>query len=303
MKTYVIGTGGVGGFFGGMLARAGMDVTFLARGEHYEAIKTRGLTVKSVVGDFQVKPAKVVGSIPEIKAPDLVMFTVKTYDTAEAARQLADVVGESTIIISFQNGVENDREIKKYVKGAGVFPGLAFVASTRTAPGVIEQTGGARKLIFGDRESPSNEGLSKVQQMMAEAGIDAAVSADIKRDLWEKFIFICAFSGMTAICRSAIGKVLSDPPARESYEGCVREAITVAKASGTGTTDALFDKVMQISQSFPADSKSSLLVDIENGRRNEIETLNGALVRAGQSCRLSVPINQLIYSGIRLLSP
>lgn len=139
--------------------------------------------------------------------------------------------------------------------------------------------------------------------MMAEAGIDAAMSDDIKRDLWGKFIFICAFSGMTAICRSAIGKVLSDPSARESYENCVREAIMVAKASGTGITDALFEKVMQISQTFPPVSKSSLLVDIENGRRTEIETLNGALVRAGQSCQLSVPINQLIYSGIRLLSP
>lgn len=126
MKTYVVGTRGVGGFFGGLLARAGMEVTFLARGEHYQAIKNHGLTVRSVAGDFQVKPAKVVESIPEIKAPDLILFAVKTYDTAAAARQLADVVSESTIIISFQNGVENDREIKKIRERARSFSGAGI---------------------------------------------------------------------------------------------------------------------------------------------------------------------------------
>jgi 2-dehydropantoate 2-reductase len=302
MRIYVVGTGGLGGFFGGLLARAGMDVTFLARGEHYEAMKNRGLTVKSVIGDFQIKPARVVRSIAEIEEPGLILFAVKTYDTAEVAKQFANIVNKSTIIISFQNSVENDIEIKKYVKDAKVFPGLAFVASTRTAPGVIEQTGGARKLIFGDRESSSNEDLKKIQNIMLEAGIDAAVSDNITRDLWEKFIFICAFSGMTAICRSTIGEVLSDALARRSYEDCVREAIAVAKASGIDIPEAAFERVMQISQAFAPNSKSSLLVDVENGRKNEIETLNGALVRLGQSYKVSVPINQLIYSGIRLIS-
>ena len=302
MRTYVVGTGGVGGFFGGLLARAGKDVTFLARGDHYRAIEQHGLRVKSVIGDFQVNPAKAIKRIEDMESPDFIMFTVKTYDTAAAARQLADVVKEDTVIISFQNGVDNDTEIKRHVKNARVFPGLAFVAATRTAPGVIEQTGGARKLIFGDRESAENASLTKIQDMMRAAGIDACVSADITADLWKKFIFICAFSGMTAICRAPIGKVLSDPLSRECYEDCVKEAIAVAKALKVNIADATFDEVMQISRAFTPESKSSLLVDIENSRKNEIESLNGTLVKFARRLKIKVPVNQIIYSGIKLLS-
>ena len=302
MRTYIIGTGGVGGLFGGLLARGGMDVTFLARGEHYEVMKNHGLIVKSVIEDFQIKPAKVAGSIAEIQSPDFIMFAVKTYDTADVAQQLAHVVTKNTVIITFKKGVDNDNEIKKYVKKARVFPGLVFVSSTRTAPGVIEQTGGARKLIFGDRKSSDNKDLKRIQNMMVEAGIDATISDNITLDLWKKFIFICAFSGMTAICRSTIGKVLSDPLAKGIYEDCVREAIAVAETLRVNIPDATFDEVMQISQAFAPDSKSSLLVDIGNNWKNEIETLNGTLVRFAHSHKVSVPINQLIYSGIRLLS-
>lgn len=302
MRIFIVGTGGIGGYFGSLLARAGKEVTFLARGEHYNAIKEHGLKVKSVPGDFVIKPAKIVDNINEITNPHLIIFAVKTYDTESVAQQLAEVVDKNTVIISFQNGIDNDEQIKKHIKNARIFPGLALVVSARTAPGLIEQTGGPRKLVFGDKESPQNEQLKIIEKLMREAEIDARVSDDIVRHLWQKFIFITAFSGMTAICRTNIGKVLSDPITAKTHERCVKEAIDVARALRVNIPDTIFQDVIGLTRTFPPDSRSSLLVDIENNRKNEIETLNGRLVQLAQEYNIDVPVNELIYGAIKLLS-
>ena len=302
MKIYVVGSGGVGGYFGGKLAQAGNDVTFVARGEHYHAIKERGLIVKSVVGDFEVKHAQVVESISGIVNPDLIIFTIKTYDTDKAAKELVSVANKDTVVISFQNGVDNDNQIKKFVRNTQVYPGVAYVISTKTKPGVIEQTGGLRKLIFGDRENSNNSRLKEIEKLMKKADIDATASDDITRDLWKKFMFITAFSGMTAICRSPIGKVLDDPITKSLYERCVKEAVSVAKVMRVNVADDVFGTIINISCGTAPDSKSSLLVDVENNRKTEIETLNGALVRFAKEHNVDVPINKLIYGAIKLSS-
>lgn len=301
MKIYIVGSGGVGGYFGGLLAKAGNNVTFVARGEHYQTINNEGLTIKSVVGDFKIKPAKVIDKISDITNADLALFTVKTYDTAETARQLAKVVSKNTIIITFQNGVNNDEQIKTFINNAQVHPGVAYIISTKTKPGLIEQTGGLRKLFFGDRNNLNNSKLKEVEKIMRDADIDATSSDDITRDLWKKFIFIVAFSGMTAVCRSPIGKVLSNPVTKSLYERCVKEAISVAKALKVNLTDDAFESVMTISANTAPDSKSSLLVDVESKRNNEIETLNGILVKLAKDNSVDVPINELIYGVIKIL--
>ena len=300
MKIYIVGSGGVGGYFGGMLAKAGNNVTFVARGKHYQAIKERGLVVKSVAGDFEVKPVQAVENISEISNPDLVIFTVKTYDTDDAAEELKSAIKDNSIIITFQNGVDNDSQIKKHVEDAKVYPGVAYVISTKTNPGVIEQTGGLRKIIFGDREDSNNLRLKEVEKLMKKAGIDATASDDITRDLWKKFMFIIAFSGITAVCRSAIGKVLSNPTTKSLYEQCLKEAISVAKAMKVNVVDDIFETIMSVSSKTQPDSKSSLLVDVENNRKTEIETLNGTLVRFAKEHDIDVPINELIYGAIKL---
>lgn len=299
MKIYVVGAGGVGGFFGGLLAKNGQDVTFVCRGDHYKAIKENGLKVKSLIGDFIVKQVKVVDSISKIKNPDLVIFAVKTYDTEAAAKELKSVINENTVVITFQNGIENDLVIKKITGSKNVYPGVAYVISARTKPGVIEQTGGLRKLIFGDRNNPENSSLRKVEKVMQDAGIDALLSDDITRDLWKKYMFIVAFSGMTAVCRSPIGKILADPITLDSYERCVREAIRVAKTHGVAVASDTFENIMTISKNTVPESKSSLLIDIENGRKNEIETLNGTLVKLARNYGIDVPVNELIYGAIK----
>ena len=303
MKIYIVGSGGAGGYLGGLLARSGKDVTFVARGEHFQAMKKEGLKIKSVPGDFEVKPAQVIHRISDIKNPDLIIFSVKTYDTDQTAKELKSVINKDTLVISLQNGVDSDQQIKKHIPDAKVYPGVAYLASTKTRPGLIEQTGGPRKFIFGDRQDPKNPRLIEVEKDMREAEIDASVSDDIARDLWKKFMFIVVFSGMTSICRSPIGKVLQDSVTEGLYERCLREAIQVARSMNIRVEHEVFENIMTTSRNFPPDSKSSLLVDIENHRRTEIEILNGSVVRLAKNKNIDVPLNELIYGAIKLLEP
>ncbi len=300
MKAYVVGSGGVGGYLGGLLARSGKDVTFVARGEHFEAIRKHGLKVKSVPGNFEVKEVRVVSRFAEIKNPELIIFAVKTYDTDPVAKELSSLLDKGSIVISFQNGIDNDERIKNHMRGGEVYPGVAYVASTKTEPGMIEQTGGPRKFIFGDRTNPHNPHLKRVEAWMRDAGVDAVASTDITADLWKKYLFILTFSGMTAVCRSPIGRVLGDPVRQGLYERCLKETIDVAKAMGISMEEQIFENMMTISRNFPSDSKSSLLVDIENRRQTEIETLTGNLVRLAKKMGIDVPINELIYGVLKL---
>lgn len=299
MKIHVIGAGGIGGYFGGLLAKSGTDVTFVARGENYKALKDNGLAVKSVVGDFKIKSIKVIQSISEIKDPELIIFSIKTYDTDGVAKELALVINRKTVVITFQNGVDNDNQIKKSIKNAQVYPGVAYVITVKTRPGLIEQTGGLRKLIFGDRHNPNNPKLKGVERLMKDANIDAVVSDDITRDIWKKFMFICPFSGLTALHRKTIGEILFNPGTKKQYENCLKEAISVAKAKDVNVSDIAFEEIMKISENTVPGSKSSLLLDIENNRKNEIETLNGTLVRFARKQKIYVPINELIYKSIK----
>lgn len=299
MKIYVVGTGGVGGYFGGLFAKAGNDVTFVARGENYQAINENGLIVKSVTGDFEIKPAKVIEHITDITNPDLILFTVKTYQTEGAATELTTVVSPSTIIITFQNGVDNDEKIKQLISGTHIYPGIAYVISTKTGPNVISQTGGLRKLVFGDRKDPANPDLQQVETLMKKAGIDAVLSDDINCDLWKKFLFIIPFAGLTAMHRQTIGEILSKPATTRAYEACLVEAIEVAKKNGVRLDDDIFDTVMATTKNTTPGAKSSLLIDIETGRPTEIETLHGTLLRLAKEKGIDVPVNEEIYLKVK----
>ncbi|MEK6808779.1 MAG: 2-dehydropantoate 2-reductase [Nanoarchaeota archaeon] len=300
MKIYILGVGGVGGYFGGLFAKAGYDVTFVVKGEYYNALIKNGLKIKSVKENFIIKPIKVVNDVSQINKPDLVIFTVKTYDTIEVAKKLAKVVNKNSIILTFQNGIDNDLIIKRYIKNANVHPGLAYIVSTKIAPGVIEQYSGQCRLMFGDRKNPNNSKLKDIEKLFRDADISAEYSDDITRDLWGKFIFICAYSGMTAVCRVTIGKVLEDTVTLDSYKRCINEAVTVGRKLNVNLPKDTAEKSLVNAQKIDYNSKSSLLVDIENKRRTEIESLNGTLVRIAKKVGVDVPVNKLIYGAIRV---
>ncbi len=293
MKIAVIGTGGVGGYFGALLARHGVDVTFVARGEHFEMLRTKGLHVQSVEGDIQISPCKVVNSVEQLSSPDLVLVTTKTYDRDQACSMLREVISPSTIIIPIQNGIDNDLRAKELLPHSKIYPGLAYIISTRTKPGLVEQTAGPRTLFFGDRDRAGNSKL------------EATVSEDIELEIWKKFLWIVTFAGMTALCRSPIGNIVNDKEAFEMYVRCLDEGITVARAVGVQISDALREDIIEKSGHYRttgSSAKSSLLVDIENERRTEIESLNGSLVRLAKEHGIPVPYNEAIYTAVRIAS-
>ncbi|MBI2576644.1 2-dehydropantoate 2-reductase [Candidatus Woesearchaeota archaeon] len=300
MNTFIIGCGGVGGFFGGLLAKAGKKVTFVTRKEECRIIKKNGLRVKSAVGNFTIKSLSVLNDIRAIKNPDLILVTVKSYDLEGVAKKLSSVVTGKTIVITFQNGIDNDLTIQKHVKGSKVYPGIAYIVASKTSPGVIEQISGARKLIFGDRKKPENEGLNEAASFLRGAGIDAECSQNISLHLWKKYIFIIPYAGMTSICRSPIGTIMADSTASSLYRKCLEEAAAVARAMGVHFSKTVIHDTLSYVRKHDPSSKSSMLVDIENGRRTEIETLHGTLVRLAKQNGIPVPVNSLIYSAVKL---
>ncbi len=301
MKVHIIGTGGVGGFFGGMLAKAGKDVTFVARGEHYRSMLKDGLLVKSIRGDFHIPKPRLIRSVKDIERPELILIFVKTYDTHKVASDLASIVSSRTIIVTFQNGLENDIEIKRAVRIGDVFPGFAYINSHKVRPGLIRHVSGPCSFHYGSRPGSTSCPLGRVDQLFRSAQIDATISKDIEKDMWIKHVWIAAFSGMTAITRSPAGLILDDSCGRGLFERCLDEAIAVANSQGvlfSREEERMIRNKMELFRG--RNVKSSLLVDIENKRRTEAETIHGILVKYASFRQLEIPVIKLIYTATRL---
>ena len=305
MKIYIVGAGGVGGYFGGLMARAGEDVTFVCRNKNYHALKESGLTVKSVDEEFKVHPVKVIEDVSEVIDPDLIILATKSYDRDPAAENLRSRLAPTTVVITIQNGIENDLKVKEIIPEGLVYPGIAYIISKIASPGVIEQTAGPRTIIFGDRENPENLRLKEIEKMMMRCSINATASGDIEMELWTKFLWITTFAGMTAVCRSPIGDIVNDPDLYKHYIRCLDEAIAVAHSVPVKLKEGIRQTIIEKSDQYKhtgTDSKSSLLVDLENGRRTEIEDLNGALVRLARDKGVDVPVQETIYFAVKLAS-
>lgn len=306
MKIAVLGTGGVGGYFGGLLARGGEQVTFVARGEHYQKLATSGLEVRSVAaGDFHLSKVSVVESVQELVTPDVVLVSTKSYDLEQAGHQLAEVITEQTIIIPLQNGIDNDFTLAKVLPNARIYPGLVYIVSTRTAPGVIEQTAGPCTMTFGDRVQRSNPNLEALAERFRAAGVSAQASEEIEKALWTKFLFIITWGGMVALCRCPVGDIVSDERALDLYARCLDEGFAVARNQGVDLGRDVRDKILEKSKDYihsGYNSKSSMLVDIEHHRRTEIEALHGTVVRLAHEGGIPVPIVETIYTAVRLAS-
>jgi len=304
MRTVIIGTGATGGYFGAKLAKAGNDVTFLARGRHYEAIRDSGLVVKSARGDFKIEKPQVIDSISKIRDPELILFFVKTYDTIEIAKQLLEVVRSNTTIVTFQTGLENDLEIKKVLNSKNVYPGIIYINSKVSSPGNIEQVSGLCSLTFGQREKKDkNPNLSKVESLLKRSDIDTNLSNDIEYEIWKKLVWICAFSGVTVLYRSKIGSILNNKKAEESFKQLLMETFLIAKSKGFEIKQEDVDSIYAKFDYYRAEgknAKTSLLLDIENGKRTEVETLQGQLVKYSKSLNLDTPLLELVYSIVRV---
>jgi len=301
MKILVMGSGGVGGYFGGRLAAAGNDVTFVARGAHLEAIKRDGLTLDSDFGKVTVKPASAVGNPSEVGAKvDIVMFATKLGDTKLAAESLVPAIGPETIVITFQNGVEGPDIIRKALPGAHVVPGVARIASHIPAPGVIEQRGPFARIEFGEPGGASNPRLEAFHAACTAAGIDAILSRDIERGVWLKFAMLAPFSGMTTLTGSTAGPIRETAGTRALMEAAVKEVLAVGKAVGVKVTDEDFATVWKGVEANPRGMTSSMAHDRRAGKPLEVNYLSGAVARIGEQQGVPTPTHKFIAEALSI---
>lgn len=298
MRIAVMGSGGVGGYFGGRLAHAGEDMTFLARGAHLEAIQKNGLQVRSVAGDFHVRP-RATHDPSAVGPVDLVLFCVKAYDTDAAGSQVRPMVGPRTVVLCLLNGVDNHERLAAIVGEEHVLAGVVHILSTISAPGVISQTAGPRTIRFGEKDGRVTARTESVLSVLKGAGIQADISIQIQVDLWEKFLFICAQGGVTALGRLAIGEILACPETAVFYRGVMEEVAAVGRAKGVPLPVDTVDRAMAFARGLQPGMRSSLAHDLGQGNRLEVETLAGTVVRYGREVGVPTPFNFAIYACLR----
>jgi len=297
MRIVVMGAGGVGGYFGGRLAQAGFPVTFIARGAHLAAMRAHGLGLRSTLGDATVH----VNAVPtpaEAGPADVVLFAVKLWDTESAAETLKPVLGAKGVVIPFQNGVESIERIGAVLGAERVMGGVAYIAARIAEPGVIAHTGKIARLRIGATQPSQQAAALALQAACEKSGVEAEVAEDIRRALWEKFVFLVGMSGATALSRLPIGPIREDAQLRWLLEAAMRETFVVARARGIALPDDFVDRQMELVAGFPAGTKSSMLGDLEAGAKLEVPWLAGTVVRMAQELGVEVPVNRTILAAL-----
>lgn len=298
MRILVMGSGGVGGYFGGLLARAGEDVGFVARGAHLTALR-QGLRVQSVHGDF-VLPVQAVENPAEFGEADVVLFTVKAYDSERAAQQLQPAIGQQTAVLSLQNGVNAVERLEPYFGEGRVLPGTVYVDAAIAAPGVIVQTSEYRRIVFGEPRGLRSQRVERIAEALGRAGAIADPRDNVLTGLWEKYHHICALSGMTGMTRASIGPILACPDTRELYHESVREVNAVCRAAGIAIDPQIVERTIASAYAMKPETKSSLLFDLEHGKPLEVEILSGYLVDLGARLGVQTPVQRVIAAALRL---
>lgn len=298
MRILIMGSGGVGGYFGGRLAAAGNDVSFVARGSHLAAMLENGLLLDSQLGQALIKPVRAVRDPAEAGKPDIVMFATKMVDAESAAAQIKPVVGPHTIVIAFQNGVEGADVVKRVVPEAHVIPGVARIASHISRPGVIEHASKFARIEFADPDGSRNERLEAFHALCKAAGIDAIMPADIRRAQWIKFAMLAPFSGVTALTGHAAKELRNAPGTYALIRSAVQEVIDVAKAEGVAIKPDDFESVMKTIDQLPDGMVSSMAHDKRAGKPLEVEWLSGGVVRVGARHGVSTPTHAFITQAL-----
>jgi 2-dehydropantoate 2-reductase len=295
MQIAVMAAGAVGGYFGARLAQAGHDVAFVARGRQLEALRTRGLRVESPLGDIHLPAVQVTADPATIGAVDLVLFSVKLWDTLEAAQAIKPLLGADTAVVSFQNGVVKD-DILRQVLGTGhVIGGLCYIAATIAEPGLIRHSGRLQKLVFGEYDGSLSPRVRQFRDACASSGIDAEVSDQIERAIWEKFVFLVGLSGTTSLARTPIGPIRSHPRSRAFLRDVMEEVVQVARAQGVPLPSDYADERLAFTDTVPASMTSSMHHDLEQGNRLEVPWLSGDVVGRGAGLGVATPCNRAIF--------
>ncbi len=299
MKLAIVGVGGVGGYFGGHLARTGTDVRFLARGAHLRALKSDGLTVLSDVGPIDRLKIRVTDDPAEIGPVDAVLLAVKLADTEAAIAQMRPLVGPGTAVASLQNGVDAVERMSAAFGRERVLGGVCHIAIAIEQPGVIRHTGTMARITLGELGGRRTERLTALVDACKRAGLNITEAPDISRTIWEKFVFLSAFSGVTALSRSAIGPIRDDADGRLFIGRALAESTAVARARGIAFANDHVEKAMAFVANLPGAMKASMLHDLERGAKLELPWLSGAVVRLGRESGVPVPTHETIVAALK----
>ena len=295
MRIAVMGTGGVGGYFGTRLALGGCDVSFIARGRHLDAIRERGLKVESPLGDMHLATARATDDPADIGPVDLVLFGVKLWDTETAAKAVAPLVGSETAIVSLQNGVRKDDILRDVLGERAVMGGVCYIAAQIAEPGLIRHSGTMQKIVVGEYDGKRSARAEAFLDACRRAGIEAEISADMRRTIWEKFVFLVGLSGTTTCIRKPIGPIRSNPRTRALLHDAMREVVAVGRAQSVQLAEDFADNRLAFSDGLPATMTSSMHNDLERGDRLEVDGLSGDVVERGRAAGVTTPVNRAIY--------
>lgn len=299
MRIGVMGAGGVGGYFGALLARGGHEVVFIARGAHLKAIQERGLEVRSVVpGNFTVR-VEAAADPAEVGPVTVVLFCVKSYDTASAAAAIRPMLGPQTMVISPQNGVDNVERIAAVVGPDRVLGGAAFILATIEAPGVIAQTGGPRRLVFGEMDGSRSARAERFLEACRASEVNADITTDVRRTLWEKFLMLAPNAALTAMSGLTVGEIRACPETRRLLREMMVEVQAVAAAEGVSIPTEAIDRILAFMDTLEPGFRSSLHYDLTHGKRLELEALSGKVVALGKRHNLPTPLNFAAYACLK----
>ena len=294
MRIAIMGAGGVGGYFGARLVKGGADVTFIARGAHLAAMRERGLTVESAHEPLHVAQLNVTDDPGTIGPVDLVMFCVKLWDTEGAARSLIPIMTPQTGVISFQNGVQKDDMLRPIFGDKALMGGVAYVGTTIARPGVIAQTGPLQRMVFGEYDGHRSARVEAFHAACKQGGINAEISDDVRRSLWEKFVVLVAMSGATTSMRQTLGPIRSNPLTREFLLDLAREVVAVGRAHGVNLPADFAEQRIPFFDGWPPDMTASMHHDLKAGKPLELRWLSGGVVELGAKVGVPTPMNRAV---------
>jgi 2-dehydropantoate 2-reductase len=294
LRILIMGSGGVGGVFGARLAKGGADVTFVARGAHLKAMRKDGLRVEGGADPIALPKIKATDDPGSVGPVEIVLFAVKLGDTESAARTLLPCIGPDTGLISFQNGVQKDDMLRPIVGDKALLGGVSYVSAAIKEPGVITQTGAMQGLTFGEFDGRPSKRAEDFLAACLAGGIDAKISPDINRVIWEKFVFLAAVAGTTTSMRAPVGAVREHPMTRQFLHDLMQEIVDVGRARGVTFAPDFVEKRMTFADTLPAGMIASMYHDLQSGKPLELPWLNGSVVDLGAAAGVPTPMNRAV---------
>jgi 2-dehydropantoate 2-reductase len=299
MRIAVVGAGGVGGGFGVALAKAGADVTFIARGAHLAAMKSQGLRVQGGRGESHLVPTQATDNPAQIGKADFVLFCVKQWDVESAGHHIKPLMGPNTAVIPLQNGVDAAERLIPILGANAVMGGVAQISAAIVSPGLINQVGTFMRMIFGELDGKRSKRGEELLALCLKAGFDATLSDQILTDLWMKFILLASNASIVALARQPIGVVRDDPDMRPIFTAAYQETFNVGRARGVASPPSAVETILDNTYRFPPDMKPSMALDLDRGNRLELPWLGGKVVELGKKAGVPTPTHSLMYAMLK----